>query len=153
MPKECIICDDFNGILFRNRSKMKLPINLCQRCRLYYLLCEDATIREFNKKYYSKNYWSCFRKKYTKRFLLNFVIGVLRFLKTKPLLQSWHYRLMKIYLPKKKKIRFLDIGCGDGESLKFFSKRGFDVYGVEMDKNKTREINKYFNKSMCLGGT
>jgi len=115
MVEKCIICNSTSAEIFRNKSFMKFPVKFCQDCKLYFSFSKDSEILEFNRKYYSKDYWGKFRKKYEKRIVLNFIIRMLRIAKTKPLLQTWHHRLMVPYLPRKNLLRFLDIGCGGGD--------------------------------------
>jgi SAM-dependent methyltransferase len=40
-------------------------------------------------------------------------------------------------------VRILDIGCGFGESLGYHQSRGCDVYGVEVDENIRRVVERY----------
>lgn len=42
-----------------------------------------------------------------------------------------------------KNVRILDIGCGFGESLAYHQARGCDVYGVEVDSNIQRVMDKF----------
>ena len=54
---------------------------------------------------------------------------------TRPILYS---------LIKKEKGKFLDLGCGYGEDLVFFQKKGFEVYGIDISKEMVKE-----SKSKC----
>jgi SAM-dependent methyltransferase len=47
-------------------------------------------------------------------------------------------------------VRVLDIGCGFGQSLAFYKKRGCDAYGVEPDEN-IRRIAKKYNFNVHIG--
>lgn len=49
-----------------------------------------------------------------------------------------------------KNVRVLDVGCGFGESLGYHTARGCEVYGVEVDENIRRVIEK-FNYKVHVG--
>ncbi len=48
--------------------------------------------------------------------------------------------LYDIYKPK---MKFLDLGCGAGNVLRYSSNIGYDVTGVEFDKNLTKYLGNY----------
>lgn len=42
----------------------------------------------------------------------------------------------------KKKLKILDLGCGDGKICQLFKSIGFDVYGVDVSKENIKKVNK-----------
>jgi len=63
-------------------------------------------------------------------------------LDTKPYLESRHKNLL-VNLPLKAG-RVLDIGCGEGVFLNEMNKRGFDVYGIDLNKWAIEKAKKLF---------
>ncbi|MBW2976543.1 class I SAM-dependent methyltransferase [Candidatus Woesearchaeota archaeon] len=154
MADICISCNSNKNIKpFKNNSFLGYPVYFCSKCSLYFFYSRDKEIEKKCNEYYASEYWSTVRKKWDEsRKSLNLIIKVLRFLKTQPLQQLWHYRMIKKYVPAKKSGKFLDIGCGKGEFLVFFSNKGYDAYGIEPDKDNARKINKLFGKNICVNG-
>jgi 2-polyprenyl-3-methyl-5-hydroxy-6-metoxy-1,4-benzoquinol methylase len=153
MPKKCIICNSKDNIrVFRRSSFLKHPTYTCSKCSLRYLFCNDDKIKQICNEYYERDYWTIFRKNDRKKYILNSIIKILRLLNTKPLLQTWHRSLIKKHGPNKGK-KFLDIGCGKGQTLMYFSKMGFEVMGIEPDKNNSKKINSIFRKPVCINSS
>lgn len=48
---------------------------------------------------------------------------------------------------KNKKVKILDVGCGDGRDLRVFEKEKFDSYGIDILKREIDEIKKRDKKS------
>lgn len=57
---------------------------------------------------------------------------------TRPILYS---------LIKKENGSLLDLGCGYGEDLSYFHKKGFDVYGIDISKEMIKESKKNCKKA------
>lgn len=57
-----------------------------------------------------------------------------------------YHRYIKNRMPKDKKLRVLDFGCGRGANLEFFSDMGFEVYGIDISKEAIDicKNNQYF---------
>ena len=53
-------------------------------------------------------------------------------------------KYLNLILKEKKNGNFLDIGCWDGRLLEFASKSGFDVYGIEIQKEAAKKASKKF---------
>lgn len=79
------------------------------------------------KKYYSDKYYqedkASYRKTYPKeeKIYINNKIGQ-------------KYLLMQDLLPKDKKLKILDIGCGEGFCLSYFHKKNWEVLGLDFSK-------------------
>ena len=152
MAKKCIVCNSDKYIkLYQNNSFLGYPAYICNKCKLYFVFCSGKEVQERCKEFYSRVYWNKFRKKWEdKRRLLNIIIKILRSLNIHPLHQAWHYRIIKKFYPRTKSKKLLEIGCGKGETLIYFSKIGFDVRGIEPDVDNTKKINRYFKRKVCI---
>ena len=155
MAKVCISCSsDKNISLHQEKSFLGCPVYRCNKCGLCFFYSDDKEMERKCDEYYKKAYWSTIRKKWDeKRKFLNIAIKILRKLKTEPLQQVWHYNIIKKHAcgnGKSKKL--LDIGCAKGGFMLFFSKKGFDVRGIEPDENNARIVNRLFKKEVCING-
>jgi len=152
MAKTCISCgSDKNIHLYQKKSFLGYPVYICDKCGLYFFYSDDKSIERKCDEYYNKTYWNTIRRGWDEsRKFLNVIIKVLRALKTGPLQQVWHYNIIKKHTSNSKK--FLDIGCAKGDFMLFFSKKGFDVRGIEPDKTNTKIVNKLFKKEVCTKG-
>lgn len=56
----------------------------------------------------------------------------------------------RIYSIQKKGI-VLDVGCSSGLLMQLLKKKGYDVYGIEPNKNAWNKVYKYFNKNVFYG--
>jgi len=153
MAKLCISCNsDKNIKLHQKKSFLKCPVYRCNKCGLYFFYSDDKRMERKCDEYYKKTYWNTIRKRWDeKRRFLNIIIKTLRKLRTEPLQQLWHYNLIKNYISAKSR-KFLDIGCAKGDFMLFFSKKEFDVRGIEPDKNNTKIVNRLFKKEVCING-
>lgn len=61
---------------------------------------------------------------------------------TNNVLYFYKYHLIN----KKKKIKILDNGCGDGRNFEFLRKKGFDVFGTDISSIRIKKNKKKFNK-------
>ena len=145
MPINCIICNS-KGKIIRYKSFIRKPVFYCKNCDLYYAKGIDTELKNFCSKYYSEDYWSKFHRKYTERFVFNFIVSLLRLLGTKSSLHTWHHNLIKKYTNKK---QLIDIGHGKGESLKYFDSTNLKIRGIDADVNNVIKLNKYFKKNVC----
>lgn len=153
MAKTCISCgSDRNISLYQKKSFLECPVYICNKCGLHFFYSDDKAMEKKCNEYYKKTYWNTIRRKWDeKRKFLNIIIKILRKLKTEPLQQVWHYNMVKKHVSGKSK-KLLDIGCAKGDFMLFFSKKGFDVRGIEPDKNNTKIVNKLFKKEVCING-
>ena len=153
MAKICIACNSDKDIrLYQKKSFLKCPVYRCGKCGLYFFYLDDKRMERKCDEYYKKAYWNTLRRRWDeKRKFLNILIKILRKLKTEPLQQLWHYNMIKKHASGKSK-KLLDIGCAKGDFMMFFSKKGFDVRGIEPDRNNTKIVNKLFKKEVCING-
>lgn len=153
MAKICIACNsDKNIRIYQKKSFLECPVYRCGKCGLYFFYLDDKRMERKCDEYYKNTYWSTLRRRWEeKRKFLNIIIKILRALKTEPLQQLWHYNMIKKHASGKSK-KFLDIGCAKGDFMMFFSKKGFEVRGIEPDKNNAKIVNKLFKKEVCING-
>ena len=154
MAKTCISCgSDKNIRLYQKKSFLGYPAYKCNKCGLYFFYSDDKKIERKCDEYYKNTYWNTLRRRWDeKRKFLNIIIKILRKLKTEPLQQVWHYNIIKNHVPAEKSKKLLDIGCAKGAFMLFFSKKGFEVRGIEPDKNNARIVNRLFKKEVCING-
>lgn len=76
----------------------------------------------------NRNFWNKFyKKKLAVNKPSNFAIFIHKFL-------------------KKKKIKIVDVGCGNGRDLIFFKKKNFDFIGIDLSKSASHLIKKKLKK-------
>tara|TARA_Y100000310_G_scaffold94862_2_gene92651 strand:- start:256 stop:1110 length:855 start_codon:yes stop_codon:yes gene_type:complete len=154
MAEKCISCNsDKNIELYQKDSFLGSPVYKCVDCGLMFFYSSDQELEDKCNNYYKKEYWSKFRKKgEQKRAILSFIIHYLRLFKTHPLQQSWHLSLIRKFSQNNNIKRLLEIGCGKGETIRYFSQLGLDVTGIEPDLNNTKKINKMLGKKVVING-
>ncbi|HLC50562.1 MAG TPA: class I SAM-dependent methyltransferase [Candidatus Nanoarchaeia archaeon] len=150
MAKICIACNSKNSIkLFKKTSFLKYPLYICTSCGLSFYYADDKDVEKKCDEYYNSAYWGSVRKNWdAQRKVILPIIKIIRTIKTKPLQQMWHHRLMQKHAKSKGKL--LDIGCGKGEFMQFFYQMGYDVFGIEPDRNNVNLINKKFKRKVCI---
>jgi SAM-dependent methyltransferase len=79
-----------------------------------------------------KNYWNIF---YKKKLIFK---------------ESSFARFTYNNIPKLKKRKIIDIGCGNGRDSFFFNKKGFDVLGIDISKTAIKENNLMSNKELSF---
>ena len=153
MAKICIACNsDKNIRLYQKKSFLECPVYKCDKCGLCFFYLDDKRMESKCNEYYKKTYWNTLRRRWDeRRKFLNIIIKILRKIKTEPLQQVWHYNMIKRHVSGSSK-KFLDIGCAKGDFMLFFSKKGFDVRGIDPDRNNTKIVNRLFKKEVCING-
>lgn len=156
--KHCILCGNAkNSVRIATNKKFHWDVMYCKKCKLAYNYEDDAIIKKAYKKYYQKEYWHTQTGKsniYNQNLKSKSVMTGIKFLRTlgiSPLIAITHYEMMKKYVPKERLGRFLEIGPGEGYSLRFFSKK-YDVRSIEPDSINAKQINKYFGRKVCKSG-
>ena len=94
---------------------------------------------------YSRSYWS--ERNATLAFDSIYSDNESKFLHSK-----WQSQMefCKHNLGDKKSL--FEIGAGKGQNLYFFKSRGFDVFGLEPDKNNVDKINNLLGSGLCVNG-
>ena len=138
--KKCQLCFYKKFVSFSNTTLLKsdnifveFPFVQCLKCGLIQQKIKFSN--SFHKYYYSKLYPKLLnRNKKTKNQLIENSYKRGKFL----------YEKLKKYFPNKKGFKLLDIGCGAGGKLRVFKKKGWDVYGVDPDKDLLNFIKKKY---------
>ncbi len=153
--KCCVLCGtDRNSTKIAANKQFGWDIMYCDRCKLGYALEDNKIIKRSYKKFYQKDYWHTKAGKsniYSQSLNSKLMMAGIKFLRAigiHPLIAISHYDMMKEYAPEGK---FLEIGPGEGYSLRFFNKK-FDVKAIEPDITNTNNINAHFNRKICKNG-
>lgn len=156
--KFCLLCGkDNNSIKIATNKKFLWDTMYCKKCKLAYSYENDIVIRKAYKKFYQGEYWhtkdgkSSIYRQDLKNKMIMMGIKVLRTIGISPLVAISHYTIMQKYYSKLSKGKFLEIGPGEGYSLRFFNKK-FEIKAIEPDVTNTNNINKYFRKKICQNG-
>lgn len=161
--RDCLLCGEKKNSRKIGRNKaFGFDIMYCDKCRLGYFLEEDSLVKKKLADYYKKDYWhsssgDCGHKALVDK-LRRFVI----MLGVPPLIAVSHIKIMKEYnshnLPNHyrpldgKEQRLIDIGCGQGDALRFFKSKGYQAFGIESDKMNVKKINSLLGKGSCIQG-
>ena len=141
---ECILCSNNKLEIFNNNSYFKLPVYFCPNCILH-ITGDSITSKEKVGNLYSKKYWDnrkaedSIKSNYTD----NDSLSKIRSCKSQ-------FKYCRRFIEDKKS--FLEIGCGGGQSLKWFEENNFNVTGLEPDPNNVKLINSLLEKGKCLVG-
>ena len=139
----CNLCGSREHVLVRDccdqRCKSKVPFSLvkCRQCELVYLNPRPSE-REILT-YYPPAYQAAIRQLLQK--VRQSRIGLIG-------LQIMR-KLRKPPLSKVGKI--LDIGCSGGDYLAYLRTLGWEVYGIELDKDAVRHAREHFGLNVHLG--
>ncbi len=138
--KRCQLCNCKKLVPFTNTSLLKsdkifieFPFVQCFKCGLIQQKIKFSNT--FHKYYYSKIYPKLLNrttKTHNELIINSYKRG------------CFLYNKLKKYYPNKKNLKLLDIGCGAAGKLRVFKKNGWDVYGVDPDKNLLNIIKKKY---------
>lgn len=159
----CIVCNENRSTeLFKTKDKMfevsgLFDVKKCQRCGLLFLNPQPS--QEILKKHYPHQQYYSYKKK------IMGLSGLIRQFRSyliknyyKPTTLS---RVFSIIVqgvpaipqkPKNKPWKILDVGCGTGETLALFKELGWDVYGLEIDRNAIKIATERGLENVKLGG-
>lgn len=160
---QCIVCDETKySSLFKAKDKMfDIPdvfhAKKCQNCGLVFLNPQPS--QEILKKHYPKQQYYSYKAK------IKGLSGLIRQFRSY-LIKNYYQptTLSRTFsalvqgvpaIPKKpirKPWRILDVGCGTGETLMLFKELGWDVYGLEIDKNAIKIAAESGLDNVKLGG-
>lgn len=158
MIKSCIICGHSKSIpLYVTRDRMfdfsgKFFLKKCAECSLAFL--DPQPSQSKIKKYYPSKVYYAYNRSSKKGFfemLREYLVNhyyspdllsrlITTFIKDVPAMPSYV-----------KKGKILDVGCGTGDTLILLKKLGWDIYGIDMDKNAISIGKKRGLKNLKLG--
>jgi 2-polyprenyl-3-methyl-5-hydroxy-6-metoxy-1,4-benzoquinol methylase len=145
--KQCIICG-------KRRNSKKIDVNqvfgwdimYCSKCKLGYPNDDDKKIKKAYTNFYKNDYW---HTRTGERDFTTLIDKLKRWVVESgipPLINISHYDIMRRYVAKGK---LLDIGAGQGDALRFFNSKGYDVKGIEPDRINCNRINRRFRRKIC----
>src|SRR3989344_2605737 len=139
----CVGCKNPSLILYTKKSRMNLPIYLCKVCNLYISGNSEMEISSTVKSEYN----SPLKENLKKIIDSDFNTSRGEYIKN-----HWksQYRWCEPYYNKMKD--FLEIGAGAGWALRMFEKHGFNVTGIDLNKNCVEFINKKLKNGKCVYG-
>ena len=139
---KCISCDSSNFNYYADNFTLKLPMYICQNCKLYVTGKSQKEIDKLIQNYYDKDFWDDHLENLLKSdFTDSYSIGRIRIWKSQK-------KYCNEILNNSKTI--LEIGSGHGEAIYNFDKIGYKVTGIEPDKKNVASINKKLKNSICL---
>jgi len=138
--KKCQLCNKKKFITFSNTTLLKsdnifieFPFVQCLKCGLIQQKIKFSN--SFHKYYYTKLYPKLLNRNKKAEFkLINNSYKRGKFLLEK---LSNHFH-------NKKNLKLLDIGCGAGGKLRAFQEKGWEVHGVDPDRNLLKLIKQKF---------
>jgi len=132
--QHCPICGSEDFALFASSkdkfygSEEVFNLNKCSSCSLIFLNPKPGP--EEVLKYYPHNYHCYFKKKLSWEDALD--------------LYLMNRRYRKIIIKERKSGKLLDIGCATGTFLSEMQKRGFEVWGLDINKEVAESARKQF---------
>jgi len=125
VPKICPVCqerDKFKFIQDHQNKDGRFSLYECNLCKV--------------------QFWEPFKNPNSQRFDKGYhTFG--NFIKPK-IYRACHKKFLQLSKNFSKDMKILDLGCGTGELLAEFQKRGFEVWGVDFSKNAVEIAKKYF---------
>jgi len=146
LTKECICCGKSQFTIYKLNSNLGFPISLCKYCGLYIAGRFENEMKKKTEEIYNKEYWE--ERKAKEAIDSNY---------TTPdsLMVIARWKSQKNFCEPfiSKKTRLLEIGAGRGQNLYYFQKEGYQVTGIEPDKNIVALINQKLEpKGSCHVG-
>lgn len=139
---KCISCDISNFKYYNENFTLKLPMYICQNCKLYVTGESQKELDEKIEHLYDEDFWKTDHEELLESdFTDSYSIGRIRI---------WisQKKYCKEILKNSKTI--LEIGSGHGEAIYNFDKSGYHVFGIEPDKKNVISINKKLKNSKCI---
>jgi len=141
---ECVSCGNSSFNKFSEKSYLNLPITKCKSCEL---MMTGETLEQLDQTL--TNYY---KKSSTTNEIKNTIEVDHSDNHGKYLKNLWfsHYHYIKPLLKNSKEL--LEIGPGTGLALRLFEQEGFNVTGIETNKNYVKLINEKLENGECLHG-
>ena len=141
--EKCISCDHSDFKFYADNVFLKLPIFICQNCKLYVTGKSQNELDSILLTYYEKDFWDIHRNMTNRNDPDNYSHG------RKKLWRS-QFRYLKKYL---KNSSILEIGSGRGESLLEFDKLNYNVTGIEPDKKNVQNLKQILQQCKIIEAT
>ena len=139
---QCISCGSTNFKYYAENKTLKVPIHICQNCKLHVAGESQKQLDDILKKFYEKDYWDITRNEGLDDSHSNhYSVGRKRIFLSQ-------IKYVKKFLTKNSKV--LEIGSGNGETLIELEKLNFQTIGVEPDLKNVEHLRKILKKSKII---
>ena len=142
---QCISCGSTNFKYYAENKTLKVPIHICQNCKLHVAGESQKQLDDILKKFYEKDYWDMERNEGLDDSHSNhYSVGRKRIFLSQ-------IKYVKKFLTKNSKV--LEIGSGHGETLIELEKLNFQTTGIEPDLKNVEHLRKILKKSKIIQST
>ena len=139
---QCISCGGTNFKYYAENITLKVPIHICQNCKLHVTGESQKQLDDILKKFYEKDYWDITRNEGLDDSHSNhYSVGRKRMFLSQ-------IKYVKKFLTKNSKV--LEIGSGNGETLIELEKLNFQTTGIEPDLKNVEHLRKILKKSKII---
>ena len=139
---QCISCGGTNFKYYAENKTLKVPIHICQNCKLHVSGESQKQLDDILKKFYEKDYWDMERNEGLDDSHSNhYSVGRKRIFLSQ-------IKYVKKFLTKNSKV--LEIGSGNGETLIELEKLNFQTTGIEPDLKNVEHLRKILKKSKII---
>ena len=139
---QCISCGGTNFKYYAENKTLKVPIHICQNCKLHVAGESQKQLDDILKKFYEKDYWDITRNEGLDDSHSNhYSVGRKRMFLSQ-------IKYVKKFLTKNSKV--LEIGSGNGETLIELEKLNFQTTGIEPDLKNVEHLRKILKKSKII---
>ena len=139
---QCISCGGTNFKYYAENKTLKVPIHICQNCKLHVAGESQKQLDDILKKFYEKDYWDITRNEGLDDSHSNhYSVGRKRIFLSQ-------IKYVKKFLTKNSKV--LEIGSGHGETLIELEKLNFQTTGIEPDLKNVEHLRKILKKSKII---
>ena len=139
---QCISCGGTNFKYYAENKTLKVPIHICQNCKLHVSGESQKQLDDILKKFYEKDFWDMERNEGLDDSHSNhYSVGRKRIFLSQ-------IKYVKKFLTKNSKV--LEIGSGNGETLIELEKLNFQTTGIEPDLKNVEHLRKILKKSKII---
>ncbi len=142
---QCISCGSKNFKYYAENKTLKVPIYICQNCKLHVTGESQKQLDDILKKFYENDFWDIARSEgMNDSHNDEYSVGRKRLFLSQ-------IKYVEKFLTKNSKV--LEIGSGHGETLIEFEKLNFQTTGVEPDLKNVEHLRKTLKKSKIIQST
>ena len=142
---QCISCGSTNFKYYAENKTLKVPIYICQNCKLHVTSESQKQLDDILKKFYENDFWDMERNEgLDDSHNDTYSVGRKRLFLSQ-------IKYVKKFLTENSKV--LEIGSGHGETLIELEKLNFQTTGVEPDLKNVEHLRKTIKKSKIIQST
>ena len=142
---QCISCGSTNFKYYAENKTLKVPIYICQNCKLHVAAESQKQLDDILKKFYENDFWDKERNEgLDDSHNDTYSVGRKRLFLSQ-------IKYVKKFLTENSKV--LEIGSGHGETLIELEKLNFQTIGVEPDLKNVEHLRKTLKKSKIIQST